>query len=102
MILNANDLPPVDLYALLGVTRSADADQISKAYRKLAMKCHPDINHGNARMTEIFRLVTLAYDVLSDPKKRHAYDRMTRPSLFSRLLPWVQKTSQSSPVRAAA
>lgn len=89
MALRAQDLPPVDLYSLLGVSRSASQSDIVKAYRVLAFKCHPDRNPNNTKMVEIFRLATLAYDVLSNPKKRHAYDKMTKPSLFSRILPWA-------------
>ena len=89
MALRSQDLPPVDLYSLLGINRTASQSDIVKAYRVLALKCHPDRNANNPKMTEIFRLATLAYDVLSDPKKRHAYDKMTKPSLFARILPWA-------------
>ena len=63
-----------DLYDLLGVTRDADADAIKKAYRKLARQYHPDVN-DDPTTQEMFKEVSRAYEVLSDPQKRAAYDR---------------------------
>lgn len=63
-----------DLYAQLGVSRSADADTIKKSYRKLAMKYHPDKNPGDKKSEERFKKINFANDVLSDPKKRALYD----------------------------
>jgi molecular chaperone DnaJ len=63
-----------DLYSLLGVDRDADPDTIKKAYRRLARQLHPDVN-PNPETQERFKEVTLAYEVLSDPQKRAAYDR---------------------------
>jgi molecular chaperone DnaJ len=63
-----------DLYDLLGVTRDADADAIKKAYRRLARQYHPDVN-PDAASQEKFKEVSRAYEVLSDPQKRAAYDR---------------------------
>ena len=63
-----------DLYALLGVSRDADAEAIKKAYRRLARQLHPDVNpdpEAQSRFQEIGR----AYEILSDPQKRAAYDR---------------------------
>lgn len=63
-----------DLYALLGVSRDADADTIKKAYRRLARQLHPDVN-PDPETQEQFKEVSRAYEVLSDPQKRAAYDR---------------------------
>ncbi len=62
------------LYETIGVARDADADVLKKAYRKLAKKFHPDANPGNAKAEERFKEISRAYDVLSDPEKRRAYD----------------------------
>lgn len=63
-----------DYYKLLGVPRSAKADEIKKAYRKLARRHHPDVNPGNADSEDRFKQISEAFDVLSDPKKRAVYD----------------------------
>ena len=60
---------------MLGVSKSADAATIKKAYRKLAKKYHPDSNEGNQSAAEHFKEVNEAYDVLSDEKKRKLYDQ---------------------------
>ena len=64
-----------DLYVVLGVARDAGEADIKKAYRKLAMECHPDRNNGDKAAEERFKLVTEAYEVLRDTDKRAAYDR---------------------------
>lgn len=64
-----------DYYELLGVARDATADQIKKAYRKLAMKYHPDQNQGDATAEAKFKEVSEAYEVLSDANKRRQYDQ---------------------------
>jgi DnaJ-class molecular chaperone len=64
-----------DLYAILGVPKTADAAAIKRAYRKLAKELHPDRNKDNPRATDRFKAVTAAYDILADEKKRAAYDR---------------------------
>ncbi|MDD9912203.1 MAG: molecular chaperone DnaJ [Alphaproteobacteria bacterium] len=65
-----------DFYETLGVSKSADAAELKKAFRKQAMKYHPDKNPDDASAEAKFKEVNTAYDVLSDPQKRAAYDQM--------------------------
>ena len=67
--------PKHDYYETLNVARKADAEEIRKAYRKLARKHHPDLNPGDKSAEDRFKNVQEAYDVLSDPKKRQMYDQ---------------------------
>jgi molecular chaperone DnaJ len=64
-----------DYYEVLGVARNASEADLKKAFRRLAMKFHPDRNSGDVDTEAKFKEVKLAYDVLSDPKKRSAYDQ---------------------------
>ncbi len=72
-----------DLYQILGVERTATPDEIKKAYRKLAMKFHPDRTDNDPKKSEKFKEITAAFDVLGDPGKRKLYDEFgelaTRP-----------------------
>jgi len=63
-----------DYYNILGVSRDAGQEEIKKAYRRLARKYHPDVNRGDAEAEAKFKEITEAYEVLSDPEKRRAYD----------------------------
>jgi curved DNA-binding protein len=63
-----------DYYKILGVNKSASNKDIKKAYRKLAMKYHPDRNKGNKAAEERFKEISEAYAVLSDPEKKKQYD----------------------------
>ncbi len=70
-----------DLYEILGVPRKATAEDIKKAYRRLAKKYHPDVNPGNKPAEEKFKEVTAAFEVLGDEKRRKLYDEFGADSL---------------------
>jgi curved DNA-binding protein len=70
-----------DLYGVLGVPKTADADTIKKSYRSLAKELHPDKNPGNKKAEERFKTVNHAFDVLSDAKKRALYDEFGEDGL---------------------
>jgi molecular chaperone DnaJ len=72
----ATTTPKKDYYEILGVKKAASADDIRKAFRKLARKYHPDVNPGDKGAEEKFKTLSEANDVLSDPKKRKIYDQV--------------------------
>src|ERR1700724_3974318 len=72
-------MPPTqskDYYGMLGVKKTASAEEIRKAFRKLARKYHPDVNPGDKKAEEKFKEISEANDVLSDDKKRKIYDQL--------------------------
>ena len=64
-----------DYYSILGVSKNATGDEIKKAFRKLAVKYHPDKNQGKKDAEEKFKQINEAYEVLSDEEKRKKYDK---------------------------
>ncbi len=76
-----------DYYEVLGIQKDADGETIKRAYRKLAMKHHPDRNSGNEEASVLFKEATEAYDVLSDAEKRQIYDRYGHEGLKGMNMP---------------
>ena len=73
-----------DYYNLLGVSRDASEQELKRAYKKLAMKYHPDRNQGDKNAEKKFKEVSEAYEVLSDQNKRQAYDQFGHEGLDQR------------------
>ncbi|MDM7925309.1 MAG: DnaJ C-terminal domain-containing protein [bacterium] len=69
---------PKDYYKILGVSETASAEEIKRAFRRIAKESHPDAHPGDKKAEERFKEVSEAYDVLSDPKKRGQYDTMRK------------------------
>ena len=76
--MSTKDWIEKDFYKVLGVSKTAEADEIKKAYRKLARKYHPDSNSGDPKAEAKFKEISEAYDVLGDAKKRKEYDEARR------------------------
>ncbi|EGB5534892.1 molecular chaperone DnaJ [Campylobacter upsaliensis] len=74
----------ISYYEILEITQSADKESIKKAYRKLALKYHPDRNQGDKETEDKFKLINEAYEVLSDDEKRAIYDRYGKEALKGR------------------
>jgi molecular chaperone DnaJ len=74
-----------DYYAVLGIDPDATLAQVKKAYRTLARQHHPDTNPGDQQAAARFRQITEAYETLSDPGQRDAYDRACGPVTGTRL-----------------
>jgi len=72
-----------DFYDVLGIAKSASADEIKKAYRKLARKFHPDVNRSDPAASTKFKEVQEAYDILTDSKKRQSYDQFGHAGVSS-------------------
>jgi len=75
---------PEDYYTVLGVDKKASGDEIKKAYRKLALKYHPDKNQGDKSAEEQFKKISESYAVLGDPEKRKQYDSFGSQEAFNR------------------
>ena len=77
-----------DYYDILGVSKSANADEIKAAYRKLALKYHPDRNPNNKEAEEKFKEAAEAYEVLSDQEKRKRYDQFGHAGVDGQCYGW--------------
>lgn len=86
-------MPKRDYYEVLGVNRDADWDDIKKAYRKLALKFHPDKNPGDKAAEERFKEIGEAYEVLSDPEQRAVYDQYGHAAFDRRAGGYARATS---------
>ena len=92
-----------DPYSVLGVSKSASAEEIKKAYRKLAKKLHPDVNPGDKKSEERFKEVSGAFEVVGNPKKRALFDEFgevaTRPGFDEQKAREWQRQAQSAGAR---
>lgn len=85
----------IDCYDVLQLTRGVTADEIKKAYRRLALKYHPDLNRTDAKAEEKFKQINQAYVILGNPEKRKLYDRCG-PAAFNRRAPWDDMSSHQA------
>jgi curved DNA-binding protein len=89
-----------DPYSVLGVAKTASAEEIKKAYRKLAKKLHPDMNPGDKKAEERFKEVSSAFEILGDPKRRSLYDEFgeisTRPGFDEEKAREYQRQAQAA------
>jgi DnaJ-class molecular chaperone len=90
-----------DYYKVLGVARDASADDIKKAFRKLARKHHPDVNPGDKKAEEKFKEINEAYEVLSDPDKRKKYDTLG-PNWQEQFGPQFNRRTYTNAYRSSA
>ncbi len=100
-------MPKRDYYEVLGVERGASEAELKKAYRRLAMKHHPDRNPGDKASEEAFKEANEAYEVLSDASKRQAYDQYGHAGVDPQMgagagLPMVVRTSRTSSATSSA
>jgi len=88
-----------DPYSVLGVSKTASAEEIKKAYRKLAKKLHPDVNPGDKKAEERFKEVSGAFEIVGDPKKRALFDEFgeisTRPGFDEQKAREIQRQARS-------
>ena len=93
-----------DYYDILGLPKNATEDDIKKAYRKLAMKHHPDRNQGDGAKAseEKFKEAKEAYEILSEPQKRAAYDQFGHQGVAKRSTAFSSKLSRLAPRLAEA
>ena len=91
-----------DLYGLLGVPKTADADTIKKAYRRLAKDLHPDKNPGNAQAEAKFKAVNRAFDTLGDAQKRKLYDEFGEEGLREGFDPEKARANKLTPEQQEA
>jgi molecular chaperone DnaJ len=91
-------MPKRDYYEVLGVDKDAGEEEIKKAYRQLALKCHPDRNRGDKSAEEKFKELGEAYEVLSDPQRRAAYDQFGHAAFDRRQGPYARSAGFHDPI----
>ena len=89
----------IDYYKILGVNKNATADEIKKAYRKLARKHHPDLNPNNPEASKLFQQINEANEVLSDPENRKKYDQYGKDWKHAEHFEQARRQQQASGAR---